>query len=307
MAIDRLDAPLRLTWTLRTGSLDAQAIELLARRIARAGVFFVTLRGDFAVSRELDSVAGILRHAGVQTSLVLEPHALDGFDAPEGLAVLLDLTGLLLRDSGRRTFGEVEARLAGATVAGLSMVPLRPLLVRVPELLDFAGRMALPLHLPNVPLVDDPDHLGRLLPGARDLLGLADALARSDRSAWPQQVVAHDLFLWDLLFPGRDRDQYIGCQAGNSIAHIDADAVLHPCISWPQPLGCLLEDDLVSLWQTSGRQALLQGLETPPSGCGDCAVLNRCHGGCRGLVQARGSEDSPDLMCPGPRPADRQS
>ncbi len=301
MAIDRLDAPIRLTWTLQSGVLAPSDLEVLARRIGEAGVFFVTLRGDFHRDPVTPAVVEVLRSFGLAPVLIVPGGAAGDACLPQGVSVHLDLTAQLLE--GRHAPDGVGRFCRTTPCSALSLVPLRPLLRQVPGILALAGQLGVAVHLPNVPLVDDVDGLAPLVPRASDLAVLAEALQNVDRSVWPDQIVAHDLFVWELLFPGRDREHYLGCQAGNSLAHLACDGTLHPCISWPLPLGSLFDSDLPTLWSGAGRRAVLQSLAQTPDGCHSCRMLPRCHGGCRGLVQTlAGENQAPDLLCAGPVP-----
>ncbi|GAB6082003.1 hypothetical protein JCM30471_09170 [Desulfuromonas carbonis] len=113
----------------------------------------------------------------------------------------------------------------------------------------------------------------------------------------------HDLFLWEILFPGGggERSEYGGCQAGNSVGYVDASGDLYPCSSWPRLIGSLLEHSLDELWHSAQRLAIREQIATVPAGCRGCRDYPVCFGGCRGLAEtfAHGTERDP--ACDGPR------
>jgi radical SAM protein with 4Fe4S-binding SPASM domain len=115
------------------------------------------------------------------------------------------------------------------------------------------------------------------------------------------QLDVHDLFLWEILFPdgGVARSEYGGCQAANSLAHIDSFGTVHPCLSWPQPLGSLLNDSFYDIWQALPRQDVRTGIAAVPGGCHDCRDYAICFGGCRGLSRLDLSLNGRDPMCEG--------
>ncbi|TYO99626.1 GeoRSP system SPASM domain protein [Geothermobacter ehrlichii] len=304
MAIDLLDAPLRLTWTMRRGRLDEPALLRLAGRLADAGLFFVTLRGDFARFPRLADLLAILLEAGVQVTVQADIRDDELPKTPVGVAWQFDLTAALLAGAETSTVGRLIRRRA--TKPGqphLALVPLRPLLPRLPEVLELAGREGIGrLVLPNVPLVDDAEALAPLVPDARDLASFRREFERRTAAGFTGELVVHDLFLWEILCPGRERDHYVGCQAGNSLAHLDAAGHLHPCISWPRDLGSLLDHSLHDLWQAAARSEVLAAIGELPADCRACAICDRCHGGCRGLALTLPKDAAGrDLLCDRPR------
>ena len=106
-----------------------------------------------------------------------------------------------------------------------------------------------------------------------------------------------------LLFPdgGVARSEYGGCQAANSLAHIDSHGVVHPCVSWPQPLGSLLDHTLYDIWQGPSRQSARDEIAAVPSGCEGCRDYSIWFGGCRGLSRLDHNLKGRDPMCKGPR------
>jgi GeoRSP system SPASM domain protein len=113
----------------------------------------------------------------------------------------------------------------------------------------------------------------------------------------------HDLFLWEILFPdgGVARSEYGGCQAANSLAHVDICGTVHPCVSWPQSLGSLLADSFYDIWQAAPRQAVRADIASIPTGCNRCRDYAICFGGCRGLSRLDETLNGRDPMCEGVR------
>jgi GeoRSP system SPASM domain protein len=182
----------------------------------------------------------------------------------------------------------------------LLWTPKQGQLPLLPELLTFCarwqvGRFKLPNHKISV------NSQNSSLPDCNDLEGLAAQL----RSQGLPEVVGlqlevHDLFLWELLQPltGGQRSEYGGCQAANSLGHISGQAELWPCSSWPEPLGSLLEDDLLDLWQSPQRLKVREEIARTPVGCDGCRDFEICFGGCRGLTRAcRDDGLERDLLC----------
>jgi GeoRSP system SPASM domain protein len=114
----------------------------------------------------------------------------------------------------------------------------------------------------------------------------------------------HDLFLWEILYPagGEGRGEYGGCQAADSLGHVDADGWLHPCSSWPLRLGSLLERGVAEIWASPGRMAVRGEIAAVPAACLGCRDYPLCLGGCRGLAKVVNDHpDGRDPLCPAPR------
>jgi len=303
--LDLLDTPLRATWSLGGADhLPPAQLDRLAGRLAEAGLFFVLLDQlpPVAVLRPLlDRLAG----AGIQTSLWLgreDPLP----DAGWPLArLLVDAAGRLASEAGRRVLaGDLQRLRERGYAPDLLLVPTRQALPELPELLEFCRDLQVSaLKLPNLPVsgrpvssasAPRPEDLQQLAVHLRQLglLPLADGL----------RLEIHDLFLWELLTPRADRSNYSGCQAGNSVAHLDAAGILYPCSSWPEPLGELSEAPLADLWASPRRHAVRDAVDRTPAGCAGCASLAACLGGCRGLARVWNADGGDrDLMCEGPR------
>ena len=310
MSLDLLDAPLRVTWQIhrRNETLSGENLLVIAERLREDGVFFVLLEG--APLRHPEA-ARLIRRLGEasRVSLVCEP-------TPDELArlvpalpcaeVLLDATALDPRDFSRLQEAVERVRSQGYQPS-LIFRPGRDNLLKLGEFLDFCRRVGVAkLKLPNT-LIDDS--LGR--PAAADLPGPPQVeqlrkLVAGDPEGFRRGVdlEVHDLFLWEILFAGGEqgRSEYGGCQAGNSLGHIDAAGDLYPCSSWPLRLGSLLESSLYDLWQSPLRLRVRRDIEQLPACCRSCRDLPLCFGGCRGLAETfRMESQGRDLLCPGPR------
>lgn len=311
MSLDLLDAPVRLTWEVSAdGEADMRAI---ARGIADAGVFFVTLQGRPLLRPELGEIVSRLGDGGCQVLLECGGSAAELAKlADRPLRVqrtLLDATGYLSGDGVAEAalLATVEALRQLGHEATLMLTPLRGNLMYVPDLLDFCRKHAIPrFKLSNASIGASFQAYA-----PADLLR-ADDLA-AFRRLWAGRTVSdgalpqleiHDLFLWEIITPGRQqaRSEYGGCQAANSLGHIDAAGVVHPCAAWPEPLGRLPDQTLEDLWAGAARLAVRQRIASLPAGCLGCTAAATCLGGCRGLAHhLNRAQGERDLMCPGPR------
>ncbi len=295
MSIDFLDAPLRVTWDLHDGDSALTTGELLtvAERLVEAGVFFVTLERRPLVHPGIHELLHRLCEGGCQTMLVCSGSA----EEIKVLATSLPIRTVFL-DAGpfvgpgkkdlEGLLSAVEAIRCQGFEPQLLLVPGKDNLAMLPGLLDFCRSSGIgKLKLPNVKIVGS---LARAsaenLLGPEDVDRLRDELAAYDGD--PASGVAlevHDLFLWELLCPGSQdgRSEYGGCQAGNSLGHIDGAGNLYPCSSWPETLGSLLEHPLESLWAGTLRNRVRTEVAGTPSDCAGCADFGICFGGCRGL------------------------
>jgi GeoRSP system SPASM domain protein len=315
MTIAQLDTPLRATWELHdpTGEISPQA-ELVAEKLVAAGLFFVTL-----VARPLahPAIAGILttlRSGGiqVQATFVGSEKEWQGLAALEPLPeIAIDANAFLARgdDLEWESLRQILERLrkVGAKPA-LWMVPDRERLPLLPQLCDFCRRHGVTrIKLPNTPVdASFSAHQARSLPTPVQLAALRAVIIDPVALRSGLTLEVHDLFLWEILFPGErenGRSEYGGCQAANSLAHIAANGMVHPCSSWPYALGSLLEQDFAVIWQQGARAVIQEKITALPAGCAGCGDYEQCFGGCRGLVETLGSAaDGRDLLCAGRRP-----
>ena len=312
MSIDSLDTPLRVTWDLCAPAVSApEAAALkLAERLVEAQLFYVTLERTPLLHPAFGAVAEKLAAAGCQV-LVVSRGSADEMAAlnnwPSGAALLLEIDDFI--DSGAVDFARLERvcrELQLAQVSfGLSLVPNREHLCLIGPLLRFCLEHKVPrFKLPNMRINDNFSTVDRSL-----MLRPEDVAAfRLEAADFPVfrerlQLDVHDLFLWEVLFPdgGVARSEYGGCQAANSLAHIDLEGMVHPCVSWPHPLGSLLDSSFYEIWQAPPRQAVRDEIAAVPAGCDGCRDYTLCFGGCRGLSRLDKQLNGRDPMCEGTR------
>ena len=310
MAVDLLDAPLRVTWDICSTQtqLDSVQLQCVAQQVLDAGVFFVTLEADPLRHPDIGTLLELLTRGGCQVALTL-------VGSPADLALLSSIpksVKLYLDCCSAITDQGFQSGSLKSSVALLRAARREPALLWVPRsgelplLLDILQFCAVEkIHgfkLPNQKIsVNSGPEQSKLLPTCSDLEQLTEKLAVCGLPDVPQlQLEVHDLFLWEQLQPlsGGQRSEYGGCQAGNSLGHIDATGQLWPCSSWPQPFGSLLEEDLLDLWQGEQRRQIRQQLSDIPLGCECCRDYNICFGGCRGLSSfCRDDDLKRDLLC----------
>lgn len=310
MAVDLLDAPLRVTWDIpadpNRGLTPAQLAQI-GDRMVEAGIFFVILEG-----KPLDhpGILPLLQRLDGKCQLAL---VTDGSPSqqqlypqlPQNLILMLD-GAAAVRDN--RLDEELLAHLVacireqGREVV-LLWVPRQNQLQLLPEFIRFClCHRVRRFKLPNQNIDANPelDWVERL-PRCSDLEQLRLVLEQQGvPDAEELQLEVHDLFLWELLQPlsGGQRSEYGGCQAGNSLGHINPVGELYPCSSWPEPLGSLLDQNLFDLWLTPRRFTIREEIGEVPAGCEDCRDYPTCFGGCRGLSRfCRSDSLGRDLLC----------
>lgn len=313
MAIDLLDTPLRISWELHQADqpMPAALVDIVLQRLADAGVFFVTLEGQPLLHPQIPHILRQLASGGCQALVVCngDPAELAALEAPLVLpALFIDIApwivgGVLQRQPLVATVEQIRSK---GFEPGLLMVPNSANICLIPDVLELCRELGIGrIKLPNTPHGGSLAEAGAL-PGPADLDRLAEVL--QTRPLEPSTAVSleiHDLFLWELLHPalGGERGEYGGCQAANSIGHIDAIGRLHPCSSWPQELGSLTEQSIEDLWASPMRLAIRDEIAASPKGCQGCGDLPVCFGGCRGLARSLNTAaGGRDLLCRGPRP-----
>jgi GeoRSP system SPASM domain protein len=209
-------------------------------------------------------------------------------------------------DEGR--LREVLARLRqGGVETTLRLTPLKSNLHVISALSGFcreAGGER--FKLPNARIGDTFNSLSPAdLPRWPDLEAFRESWVRSAPEL-PEtlQLEIHDRFLWEIMTPGADqaRSEYGGCQAANSLAHVDAVGTVYACAAWPEPLGSLRCATLDDIWRSPVRMAIRARIAQVPAGCLGCRDYPLCLGGCRGLGELLNqSGGGRDLMCREPR------
>lgn len=310
MAIDLLDAPLRVSWDICHSEewLSEDQLRLIAQQLLDAGVFYVTLEGSPLKHPTIISLLDQLTAGDCQVALLLngEPAELALLEAiPASVSLFLDcavttVAGRLDQSALRQTLLQFRAV---RREPALFWVPRHKELSLLLDLLNFcAAESVRCFKLPNQKISANSDRSSVLqLPDCNDLEQLAELIKSAGLPEIPHlQLEVHDLFLWELLQPlsGGQRSEYGGCQAANSLGHIDDSGLLFPCSSWPEPLGQLLQVDLLDLWQSPQRLQIRENIAQVPLGCEGCREYDSCLGGCRGLANfCRDDGLKRDLLC----------
>ena len=315
MSLDLLDTPVRLTWDLHGPGEPLAAAQMLevAGRIAAGGVFFVSLEERPLAHPAISELLAELAAGGCQVQAICagsapELAALDSGPLPLAalqLDVAAFVTDGLLDAAGVRATLE-RVRRSGFEVA-VQLTPLRSNLHVIPRLLALCrecgvGRFKLPNARIGATFRSIPP---AELPRWPDLEAFRAEWSRqaADFAGTPRLEI-HDRFLWEIMTPGSDqaRSEYGGCQAANSLGHVDATGTVYACAAWPEALGSLRCATLDEIWQSPRRLAVRKRIGQVPAGCHDCRDYLACLGGCRGLGEFLGqAAGGRDLMCRAPR------
>jgi len=315
MSLDLLDTPVRLTWDLHGPgmALGNDGMLTVADRIAAGGVFFVTLEERPLVHPVIAGLLERLSAGGCRLSVVCmgsedELAALERL-APSFPDLQLDLSAFLAGGAlDEERLRVTLARLRqGGVEPSLRLTPLKSNLHMIPMALEFCREAGVRrFKLPNARI----GATFQAIPPA-DLPRWADL--DTFRNLWSRlapelpeafQLEIHDRFLWEILTPGIDqaRSEYGGCQAANSLGHVDASGTVYACAAWPEILGSLCSADLDQIWQSPVRFAVRERIDRVPAGCDDCRDYPLCLGGCRGLGEfLNQTAGGRDLMCREPR------
>ncbi len=315
MALYLLDTPVRLTWDFSTDPPSHAGNQLeVARHIADGGVFFVTLQGQPLLQSNIGELLRCLTAGGCQVLIACSGTAVELSNLAQVSTpihqLLLDAARFIdVRNGVDTTLLQqaVQALRAIGYDPALMLTPQRRNLHLIPEFLRFCrdnkvGRFK----LPNANIGDSfREYSTADLPRHQDLELFRKLWAESPQptSELPALDI-HDLFLWEILVPGQlqARSEYGGCQAGNSLGHVDLYGMVHPCAAWPEPLGNLVAESLFEVWSSPARFTVREQISVMPVGCRDCCDIASCLGGCRGLSRRLNqAEGERDLMCPGPR------
>jgi len=288
--MQELDTPLRVTWsfTAEGSPLDADAVRKVAHEIVEAGVMFVSLNGDPLRHPQIDELLRCFTGHACQVSLVVPDDQL--------LKPGLPLQSLALNLApwfGAKKLDELGLAACLERIRGKGYEPLLWLAVlkkhlsEIPEVLDFCKRHGVgKIKLSNLPI---DASFGRIdagvIPRPADLRVVEAALRRAAADVRGDVALEiHDRFLWELLADGdATLEEYGGCQAANSLAHIDGAGQVHPCSSWLLPLGDLLTSSFEEIWASPLRQQVRHDIAATPPGCDGCHDYTECFAGCRGL------------------------
>ncbi len=315
MGLDLLDAPIRLSWDFpgETVGLTDTPLPAIARSIVEGGVFFVTLQGTPLRHPSVAEVFEVLGD-GCQLLFTCHGHSEELVRLAQlpttGAQLLLETSGFMGEDQAldsARLLSAVEALRRLHYEPVLSMTPLRNNLRNIPDLIRFCSKYQIvKFKLPNANISGSfHDYSPMELPRWQDLDSFRQTWLEFTREACPSPAMEiHDLFLWEIMTPGQkqNRSEYGGCQAGNSLGHLDAQGTVHPCAAWPEPLGRLPDQSLEEIWAGTKRLAIREQISKTPTGCHDCTDLSLCFGGCRGLAfHLNRNMGARDLMCSGPR------
>jgi MoaA/NifB/PqqE/SkfB family radical SAM enzyme len=240
MGLDLLDTPVRLTWDFPDEASGQQGPSLpaVAEAVMDAGVFFVTLQGRPLLHPALEEVLEVL-DGGCQLLLTCygsrdELTRLDRL-SPSGAQVLLNLTSFA-RDECKIDLKRVLQIVLALRETGyephIAFTPLRGNLNDITNLLSFCAEHKIPkFKLPNAHIGDSfDDYSKEKLPRWQDLEAFRETWKNFVESGCSlPKLEIHDLFLWEIMTPGQkqNRAEYGGCQAGNSLSHIDCHGLVH--------------------------------------------------------------------------------
>ncbi|TNF49447.1 SPASM domain-containing protein [bacterium] len=176
-------------------------------------------------------------------------------------------------------------------------LPVKGALNDLPRMLETAIGKGCGLTLPNRPADDITAEEEDLLPGMEELT--ESSLTRMKKAAAQlghDRLKVHDFILsaaMELAGP-----EPLGCEAGNSIAFLDREGEVYPCSSLLVKMGDLSSESFASIWAKPIRSRIRKDVCALPSVCAGCPVLDRCRGGCRGIVyHLKGHFGAPDLLC----------
>jgi len=312
MALDLLDTPLRITLDLHDGvtSMPAPLARQVVGRILEAQAFYLTLDLHPLLHPAAPEMAAAFLAAGCQVDVCTGASSAELArlsELPTGAVIVLDVASFCC--GGRLDVAGLTAALDRFRQADrmpvCSLVPTHENLALLGPLFAFCQTAGISrFKLPNLringsfrdisqPAMVTPDDLNHLRQQVVDAAAFRCGL----------QLDVHDLFLWEILFPdgGTARSEYGGCQAANSLAHVDLTATVHPCNSWPDPLGNLASDSFSAIWSSSRRHAVRSEVARQPAACCGCRDYAICFGGCRGLARELLTKDGRDPMCDGQR------
>ncbi len=104
-----------------------------------------------------------------------------------------------------------------------------------------------------------------------------------------------------LLHGKENPHQWVGCQAGRTIAGIKANGEVVPCPMFEDPVfycGKVPDKDFADIWENSTVLAEFRSLERIHGKCRNCTYLYQCGGGCRAAIHAKtGDLYASDYQC----------
>lgn len=104
-----------------------------------------------------------------------------------------------------------------------------------------------------------------------------------------------------LLHGQENPHQWVGCQAGRTVAGIKANGQVVPCPMFEDPVfycGKVPDEDFADIWENSPVLTQFRSLENIYGKCHSCQYLYQCGGGCRAAVYAKtGDLYSSDYQC----------
>jgi GeoRSP system SPASM domain protein len=315
MSLDLLDTPVRLTWDIHGPGPPLTDGELLAiaGRIAAGGVFFVTLEERPLAHPAIRELLATLTAGGCQVQVVCagsEPELVVLAAGPLPLVALqLDVAAFVAHGTlAEARLRDTLHRLRQDGIEpSLCLTPLKSNLTVITKLLAFCREAGVHrFKLPNARIGDTFQSIPPAqLPRWPELAAFREEWARqAPELPGSLQLEIHDRFLWEIMTPDCEqaRSEYGGCQAANSLGHVDASGSVYACAAWPEALGSLRDATLDEIWQSPRRLAVRARIDQVPAGCLGCRDYPLCLGGCRGLGEILGQADGGrDLMCRAPR------
>lgn len=104
-----------------------------------------------------------------------------------------------------------------------------------------------------------------------------------------------------LLHGQENPHQWVGCQAGRTVAGIKANGQVVPCPMFEDPIfycGKVPDEDFATIWKESPVLEQFRSLENIHGKCAACQHLYQCGGGCRAAVYAKTNDlYSSDYQC----------
>lgn len=310
-----IDTPLRITWNALAPQGGEESLRLVGERVIAAQVLQVSVRlCPEMLSRHADLLGRIAAQARLEVVLDADSPGTARCESLETLAAQAPGRVAVVWDCTSGLGGERWADLPTLPAGVEGVVAACPDAGNLREVVDLAraaarrGVRCVSFTHPDLAgcCLTDCDltarcrrrtpteyHLRRLLADDPGLLSLAAELKHAGC-----KLLVHDLFLSRVLL-GAWPTGYGGCQAGATMAHVDAAGNVYPCSALPVALGNLSVNGLDEIWAAKERAALRSMIETPGPLCASCGDYPACRGGCRGLSYViNGSWEHPDPACP---------